>query len=585
MKISSKNPANIIDKKDLPFPAKGSQLKKKEGQLEDFHKIFASFDQIYQLAPHALKKFNSYDFSILVKASENYLIAAKSIAERSLGIEDQIPKMQKQFDELVKMMPAGPCVLLQKDIEGLAALIQRPVEKTFKENGIEYFSPKISLVEVTSHFQTFNNENGYDGVAVAMKRNIFYGDYENQMMTLVGFVKKKRLQLKDEKIDEILQKLTELSKSKTLEWGYEKFEVIHSQRTHGIMHEKIHAEDKYDCFVIFFHKRVNPLLQVQHDINPSQVEVMEKKNPDFLVANTQEIFQKINVNFEELYHRAPRTVKELSSYDFSLVVKQAEEHLIAAKDIAKRSLGMEDQIPKMQKQFDELVKMMPVGPCVLLQRDIDNLNNLEKRPVGETFTHNGVEYFEPNVSIMEITDYFYKCNGNSDFFGIIVAMKRDNFFGEYKNKMMTLIGLEKKKKNTVLGNPEKYISKIRKFAADKVNEWGYEGFEIILPQNVKGSLQEKINSDDSKYHCLIIFFHKRVDGQQQILLDQSKPLIEEIQEAPKVIPQKGSVRNRPSKKNQKDKKGLLVKALQAGRSFFKSIRNSILRFFKFLRKV
>lgn len=251
----------VIDRRDSYVYVNDSQLNEKKNYSEIFKEIFDSFNRIYELAPQTLKNSTSYEFSILVKASENYLIAAKEFIKMSSEEEDQITKMQKQFDELVKMIPPGPCVLLQRNIDSFLQLSQiSPYKKYASKNGEDYCEPRVSLVEITSYFQAFNDENGYAGIGVAMKRDNFYQEYKNRMMTLVGFVKSQRGFLKNylfkEDIKKINTSLLNLASAKVQDWGFEGLEIIFSEEDNSNeMMQRIKKENKYRCFVIYFHKQ------------------------------------------------------------------------------------------------------------------------------------------------------------------------------------------------------------------------------------------------------------------------------------------------------------------------------------------
>lgn len=232
------------------------------------NQIFALFEQIYQSAPRTLKTSSGYEFSLTVKKSEDYLIEAERISTNNPEIKDQIVKMKGQLQELIKMIPSGPCVLLQRDIDKINQFSKVSTNEKYKSRYGEFYEPKVSLLEIASYFQGFCEKNGFPGTSIAMKRENFYGGYENGMMTLVGFKLKEitfpkifsvraylNLQPKEDvnRLENILKKLA-LEKFK--DWGFDNFEVVFTETAQVNVKQKIQEENKYRCFIIFFHKKV-----------------------------------------------------------------------------------------------------------------------------------------------------------------------------------------------------------------------------------------------------------------------------------------------------------------------------------------
>lgn len=205
--------------------------------------------------------FSSIDYGMWLKKAEDDLLEA----EKDGDIELQI-KTSQVFETFYKNIPQGPGVLLQRDLALLGKLfVISPNEKYCIKNQT-YYEPKVSLSQIVEHFSQFKEDFDFSGVSVAMKRDHFYNYYKGKMMTLVGFMNPKEgrvmsfiksfgFNLEDPK--DIEESLNKLANEKFSEWGFDKFKVILPEDiTIRRVREKIKNENKYRCFVIFFHKIV-----------------------------------------------------------------------------------------------------------------------------------------------------------------------------------------------------------------------------------------------------------------------------------------------------------------------------------------
>ena len=249
------------------LPKEDRSLVTSNNRSQVFNQISDTFNQIYQLAPKMTKDLSSYDFSLLVKESEICLSQAEEMLKDTPEIKDQVDKMREQFNLLVRMSPFGPSVLLKRDINNIKKLSEIPTEEKYSTEWGDFYEPKVSVMEMVTHFQDFCKQNNYLGTAVALKRTDFYGSYENKMMTLVGFkqkeiifprinsfIKQFNLQAKED-VNELKNSLEKLAAKKIKDWRYERFEIIFTENTQGYTRQKIEDENKYRCFIIFFHKK------------------------------------------------------------------------------------------------------------------------------------------------------------------------------------------------------------------------------------------------------------------------------------------------------------------------------------------
>lgn len=242
--------------------------------LEVFNRSFESFQNIYQLIHQVRKNLSSYDISILVKESENFLIAAENLSKNNTKLSksniseemlSNIVKMKKQFEELFQTLPAGPRVLLQRDIDSLHKLSQVPKAETYSSKHGDYYEPKISLLGIADTLFDFCEKNGYLGTTISMKRDGLYSTSMNRMLTLVGFKNKKisypkingmlamlgnRLENKNK-----FEDLRELINAKFMDWGFTAFEIITTSDMQDELLQKLEDDKKYGCFVLLFHKK------------------------------------------------------------------------------------------------------------------------------------------------------------------------------------------------------------------------------------------------------------------------------------------------------------------------------------------
>lgn len=300
-------------------------------------------------------------------------------------------------------------------------------------------------------------------------------------------------------------------------------------------------------------------------------------NLPFEESQFPEIVNQAIAIFNEIYQSAPQKVKDLSSYDFSLIVGRAELFLLIAAKFAKNNPGFEQQIIKTKKQFNELIRMMPEGPCILLRQNLDSLKKLNEVPINEKYkTKLGDEYYEPKTCVFDIVSYFEKFKHENELGSITVVMKTNQFYGSYGDKMMTTIGFRKNEDFThKLKKIKRMKVDLETFASQKIKEWRYSYFEVIIPSEVDDDVKLRMGKDN-QYVIYVIFFHKKVEKQEDNLMEFPKnefnknmPINPEaLQEPIEKIESIVKPNNDAPPVTPKKKKGLILRCLKNLRKFF-----------------
>lgn len=251
-----------------PGSEKSLTLNISNNQSLDVSHIFDFFDQLYSIAPYQRKELSSYNFSLLVKQAETLLLKAEEISKCNPEFVNQVIRMKKQFNDLIKMMPEGPCVLLHQNIVSLKKLNEIPIDKFYRSNsGIWYHEPQVTVMQMANYFQKFKESYEYLSITVVMKTDHFYGLKKNGMVTTIGFKNKEilfpRIQqiLKEfnfsfkEDIEKLKHQLNEMVSKKVEDWSYDNYEIIFAEETKGEVYQKIKSENLYFCYIIFYHKQ------------------------------------------------------------------------------------------------------------------------------------------------------------------------------------------------------------------------------------------------------------------------------------------------------------------------------------------
>lgn len=256
-------------------------------------------------------------------------------------------------------------------------------------------------------------------------------------------------------------------------------------------------------------------------------------------SNYQEIVHQASLNIQTIYDSAEYLRKNLSSREFSCIIKLAEDCLMKAKDLSRDNPPPEicEQINKMQQLFDELFRTLPPGDRVLFQRDIDNLQKLSEIPTNETYISNWGKYYEPQISIFGVANFFSDFCEKNGYSGTSIALKRDGLYLSCKNRMLTLIGFKKKKDLSFSLNDffspdlnteeeEQKLEVLEALLNSKFKEWGFDAYEIVDVAEMQDARLLELQ-DDKKYGLFVLLYHKKVKNPGEIIeLEDDQPKIQ-----------------------------------------------------------
>lgn len=174
-------------------------------------------------------------------------------------------------------------------------------------------------------------------------------------------------------------------------------------------------------------------------------EFKELAIPD-LEKKSVSVFQEI----DQAYNDSRDLRKPSKSREYSVLLSKAENLLDDLENIQtilkeKNEKTEETQVQLAKQHVEEMYKNLPPGERGLLKIDLQLFSNYSKRPEGKTYESPLGSYYNPTVSMKEMSTWFipYVCRG--DYLCTGFKFRTHHLGGEiYFNGMVTILFIEKK---------------------------------------------------------------------------------------------------------------------------------------------
>lgn len=344
----------------------------------------------------------------------------------------------------------------------------------------------------------------------------------------------------------------------------------------------------------------NPLGTLSNSPDPIKEESKATSSSEPLSLQEQcnkkgiEVFNKLSESFATWYAVAPILAKKLPSKDFGLFLSCLESCISACERACEGSTDIQyqEKISDMKVKFEEIYEMMPLGPSVLLQRDLNRLARLAKIPENETYTNHLGTFYEPQISLFDLSMFFEKFIKKHGYAGVDIVMKTDKDSNHLPgNKMLTSIAFEyeektpssfsffsKKRKKSPRENQTKEIIDL---ITPQLSKWRFASFQVGHTDDIKDNLAKR-GINVKKWGLFVEFEHIKVETNSN---PNTLPEAKKVEELEGRLDQKRCHQNdsiiplnSPTKKNIRFRiKTLLNKIISIFTNFFIKLKKCKLR--------
>jgi len=244
-----------------------------------------------------------------------------------------------------------------------------------------------------------------------------------------------------------------------------------------------------------------------------------------------ELFNKLAQSFANFYAIAPIMAKEVSSENYGRFLSCLETCILASEHASKdcTDIQCQEQLSDMKAKFEEVYEMMPLGPSVLLQRDLNRLSMLAKIPQNETYSCPLGEFYEPQISLIDLSMFFQHFIKKHGYAGVDIVMKTDRNSNRLpSDKMITSIAFEYEENTpsafSIFNKKEKKSSRedqtkeVIELITPHIEKWRFSSFQVGHTDDIKDDLAKR-GINVKKWGLFVEFVHIKVEKDS----NQDKP--------------------------------------------------------------